>query len=96
MNRLCTVIFDSCACDGQNDNTPMAGAGKEGRRRRGFMNEKGGVVSNIKALSARCVDSKTSVVGCSGGGFFCLVWIRRCNIWCRQYVGPAMICDRYG
>jgi hypothetical protein len=64
------------------------------------MNEKQGrgVVSNIKALSARRVDS---IVGCGGGGFFCflfffgLVWIQRCDIWCRQYVGPATIYDRY-
>ena len=48
---------------------PVAGAGKEGRRCRGCMNEKQGrgVVSNIKALSARRVDS---IVGCGGGGFF--------------------------
>ena len=61
-----------------------------------WMRSKGRVVNNIKALSARCVDLKTSVVGCGNSGFFCHVWIQRCNIWWRQYVGPATICNRYG
>ena len=53
-------------------------------------------MNNIKALSAKRVDLKTSIVGCGGGGIFCLVWIQRCNIWCRWYIGPTTICDRYG
>ena len=40
-----SVIFDSHACDGQNDNVfkpPVVGTGKEGQRGRGCMNEKQG------------------------------------------------------
>jgi hypothetical protein len=37
-----SVVFESHTCDGQNDDTPGAGAGKEGPRCRGFVNEKQG------------------------------------------------------
>ena len=49
-------------------------------------------IKAVNALSARHVDLKTSVVGCGGSAFFCLVWIWR---WCRWYVGSAMISNRY-
>jgi hypothetical protein len=70
---------------------PVAGAGKEGRKCRDCMNEKQGrgVVSNIKALGARRVDSKTSVVGCGGGGtFFVLFGSRDTIFWPDNMLAP--------